>query len=108
MEQTLTKLLLSGYTLSAGVGLIHAHAGGPLWSALLIFWLGGAAAVLMLATLSAHLSPAEESAHPWLAEPDEAWIARERELIAWDEDLARETAEAVQAGITPRLWQRRG
>ena len=49
---SLLRLLISSYGLAATVAVVAAFAGAGFWASLLIFWLGGAAAVFALGLIS--------------------------------------------------------
>lgn len=78
------RLLIAGYVIAAGAAVVVHAAAGVLLGALLTFWLGGAVAVVALATL-----PGVSRRFRLPAEDD-----LEAELRRWEEDR-RSEAEAA-------------
>lgn len=84
------RLLISAYALAALVAGGVAGLGAGLWTALLMAWLAAPVFAVALATLPGLRNLTVAPPQPE-AETLDDWRAKERELAAWDRDLAAES-----------------
>jgi hypothetical protein len=94
MDRTLLRILLTGYGLAAISALWAALAGVGAVAALLVFWFGGAIAVLAVAALIDVLAPRERR------EDDAKAFAQAAER--WENDRLLDADDAAPAAETPR------
>ncbi|PIV82145.1 hypothetical protein COW53_00415 [bacterium CG17_big_fil_post_rev_8_21_14_2_50_64_8] len=94
MDRTLPRILLTGYGLAAIGALWAALAGVGAVAALLVFWLGGALAVLAVAVLFGARASRERRR-------DDAETFAEA-AARWESDRLLDAHDAASAAETPR------
>jgi hypothetical protein len=75
--RSLIQLLVSSYGIAALIAVLSAFAGAGFWAAVLVFWLGGAAFVFLIASVPHGNKPSDARTDQTNIGVAPSWIALE-------------------------------